>query len=72
VTCTFGHRDAAMQESRFVIDDIAPNAPYYTHRLMHFNNDPATTFFDVQKLFQLLEGRIAARLAGEGAPKPGK
>jgi hypothetical protein len=72
VTGTFGHRDAAMQESRFVIDDIAPNAPYYTHRLMHFNNDTATTFFDVQKFFQLLDERIAARLAEEGGRKAGK
>jgi len=72
VTGTFGHRDAAMQESRFVIDDIAPNAPYYTHRLMHFNNDPATTFFDVQKFFRLLEERIAARLAEQNGRKVGK
>ena len=69
VTGTFGHRDAAMQESRFVIDDIAPDAPYYTHRLMHYNNDPATTFFDVQKFFQLLEERIEARLDEQGAPR---
>ena len=58
----FEHRGAAMQEARFVIEDIAPNAPYYNHRLMDFNNDPSTTFFDVQKFFQLLEGRITKRL----------
>lgn len=63
VTGNFQHRGAAMQEARFVIDDIAPNAPYYGHRLMDFNNDPTTTFFDVQKFFQLLEGRVAQRLA---------
>jgi len=36
----FEHRGAAMQEARLVIEDIAPNAPYYNHRLMNFNNDP--------------------------------
>jgi hypothetical protein len=51
-----------MQEARFVIDDIAPNAGYYGHRLMDFNNDPATTFFDVQKFFQVLEERISRGL----------
>lgn len=64
VTGSFAHRGAAMQEARFVIDDMAANAPYYSHRLMYFNNDPATTFFDVEKFFQLLEARISARLAG--------
>jgi hypothetical protein len=63
VSGNFEHRSAAMQESRFVIEDIAPNAGYYGHRLMDFNNDPATTFFDLQKFFQVLEGRITNRLA---------
>jgi hypothetical protein len=39
---------------------------------MHYNNDPATTFFDVQKFFQLLEERIEARLDEQGAPRAGK
>jgi hypothetical protein len=59
----FEHRGAAMQEARFVIEDIAPNAPYYDHRLMDFNNDSSTTFFDIQKFFQLLEDRITKQLA---------
>ena len=33
----FKHRGAAMQEARFVIDDIAPNAKSYHHRLMGYN-----------------------------------
>lgn len=65
LTGEFGHRDAAMQEARFVIEDISPNAPYYDHRLMDFNNDPSTTFFDIQKFFQLLEERISGRLAAQ-------
>jgi hypothetical protein len=63
VTGNFKHRGAAMQEARFVIDDIAPNAKSYHHRLMGYNNDPMTTFADIQKFFRLLDERIAKRLA---------
>jgi len=71
VTGDFKHRGAAMQEARFVIDDIAPNRKSYNHRLMGYNNDPTTTFADVQKVFQLLEDRIAKRLA-EASPGSAK
>lgn len=36
---------------------------------MDYNNDAATTFADVQKVFRLLEARIAKRLASEPAGK---
>jgi hypothetical protein len=62
VSGNFEHRGAAMQEARFVIDDIAPNASKYEHRLMGYNNDPTTTFADLQKVFQLLQERIEKRL----------
>jgi hypothetical protein len=62
VTGKFEHRGAAMQEARFVIDEIAPNRGSYNHRLMDYNNDPTTTFADVQKFFRLLEDRIAQRV----------
>jgi hypothetical protein len=65
VTGEFEHRGAAMQEARFVIDDIAPNRKNYHHRLMDYNNDPTTTFADIQKFFQLLEERITKRLREE-------
>ena len=61
----FEHRGAAMQEARFVIDDIAPHHKNYHHRLMDYNNDPTTTFADVQKFFRLLEDRISMRLRDE-------
>jgi hypothetical protein len=66
VSAHFEHRGAAMQEARFVIDDIAPNRNY-EHRLMGYNNDPTTTFGDIQKVFALLETRIAARLREQSA-----
>jgi hypothetical protein len=65
----FEHRGAAMQEARFVIDEIAPNRNY-DHRLMGYNNDPSTTFADIQKVFHLLENRIAQRLKGEPSQTP--
>jgi hypothetical protein len=58
VTGDFKHRGAAMQEARFVIDDIAPNHSKYNHRLMDYNNDPTTTWAGVQKFFKLLEARV--------------
>jgi len=61
----FEHRGAAMQEARFVIDEIAPNRKNYNHRLMAYNNDSTTTFADIQKFFQLLQDRITKRLTEE-------
>ncbi len=69
----FQHRSAAMQEARFVIDEIAPNRKNYNHRLMDYNNDPTTTFADLKRFFQVLQDRISKRLAEEpkaAASKP--
>lgn len=65
VTHNFAHRGAAMQEARFVIDDDLAPHNHYEHRLKDYNNDPRTTFADVQRFFDLLEGRIEGRLAAE-------
>jgi hypothetical protein len=63
VTKNFQHRGAAMQEARFVIEEVAPNGKRYEHRLMGYNNDPTTTFADIQGVFWLLEKHIVMRLA---------
>jgi len=65
VSGNFKHRGAAMQEARFVVDEIAPNRKNYEHRLMDYNNDPTTTFGDIQKVLGLAEARIAKRLIEE-------
>jgi len=62
---SFEHRGAAMQEARFVIEEIAPNANRYSHRLMDYNNDPTTAFADIQGVFWLLEKHIVMRLANK-------
>lgn len=69
VSGNFQHRSAAMQEARFVIDEIAPNRKTYHHRLMDYNNDPTTTFADIQKVFRLLQDHIRERLAKEAPRK---
>ena len=69
VSGNFKHRGAAMQEARFVIEDVAPDWKKYDHRLMGYNNDPKTTFADIQKVFVLLEDRIAKRLKEESPAK---
>ncbi len=68
VTGNFERRGAAMQEARFVIDEIAPNHNNYQHRLMGYNNDPTTTFADIQKVFRLMEARITKRFADQPPP----
>jgi hypothetical protein len=68
----FAHREAAMQEVRFVIDDIARNRNY-EHRLMNYNNDPTTTLADIQIVLDRAEASIKKRLAEQNAapqPKP--
>ena len=67
VTGKFEHRGAAMQEARFVIEAVAPNVKNYDHRLMDYNNDPTTTFADIQKVLRLLKDRIKQRLVQETA-----
>jgi hypothetical protein len=62
---SFAHRGAAMQEARFVVEEIAPNVKDYEHRLRDYNNDPTTTFAGVQRFFDVLQDHIARRLAGE-------
>jgi hypothetical protein len=68
VTGSFEHRGAAMQEARFVIEEVAPDWKKYNHRLMDYNNDPKTTFEDIQKVLRLLRERINKRLAEESPP----
>ena len=65
ISGNFEHRGAAMQEARFVIEEVQPDWRKYQHRLMDYNNDPKTTFEDIQKVLRLLEERIVKRLAGQ-------
>ena len=55
------HRGAALQEARFVIDEIAAERKY-EHRLMNYNKDPTTTLADIHEVFRITESLIALRL----------
>jgi hypothetical protein len=61
VSGSFQHYGPAMQEARFVVGEIAPNRNYH-YPLMDYNNDPATTFRDIQRVFDLMEKRITNQL----------
>jgi hypothetical protein len=60
------HRGAALQEARFVIDEIATDRNY-EHRLMNYNNDPTTTFADIQEVLRITESLITLRLKAKGS-----
>jgi hypothetical protein len=66
VTGHFAHREAAMQEARFVIDSFAANRNY-EHRLMNYNNDPTTTFADIHHVLQTAEANIEKKLVQQGS-----
>lgn len=70
ISKTFEHRGAAMQQARFVIDDDLAKGNHYNHRLMDYNNDPKTTFTDVQRFFALLEQRVQKRLDAQTRQQP--
>jgi hypothetical protein len=62
----FEHRGAALQEMRFVIDEITAERNY-DHRLMDYNNDPTTTFADIQEVFHITESLMTLRFNGSKA-----
>ncbi|HEX8763788.1 MAG TPA: hypothetical protein VF740_01450, partial [Candidatus Acidoferrum sp.] len=69
LTGKFEHRGAAMQEARFVIEEVVPDGQKYNHRLMGYNNDPNTAFADIQKVLRLLHERINKRLLEESSSR---
>src|SRR5712691_11240154 len=70
VSGTFAHRGAALQEARFVIDEMAADLNY-DHRLVDYNNDPTATFADIQEVLRITESLIALRLKGGGSKAGG-
>lgn len=62
------HRGAALQEVRFVIDEIVVDR-HYKHRLMDYNNDPMTTFADVQEVLRVTESLLRLRLKAGAASR---
>lgn len=61
VNGSFSHRGSAMQQARFVVDDLTSDRDY-KHRLMDYNNDPTTTLADIRHVLDLTEARIKYKL----------
>jgi hypothetical protein len=59
---SYDHRRVALQEVRFAIEDVSGGREF-EHRLMDFNNLPATTFGDIKKVLAIARAKVAARLA---------
>ena len=68
VTSKPNHRGAALQETRFVVDEITFGRNY-EHRLMNYNNDATTTFDDIQEVLAIVERLITLRLKTEPTRK---
>jgi hypothetical protein len=63
VAGAFHHRRPALQVVRAIVDERSAGRPYQ-HRLMDYNNDPATTHADVRSLFAEALRRIDAQRHG--------
>ena len=69
---TYEHRNAALQEVRFAVEDATRGRQMMfdalrhfrlPHRLMDFNNLPDTRFEDIHNVLRVATTRVAARLA---------
>jgi hypothetical protein len=60
----YDHRRAALQEVRFAIEDVTQGKEF-EHRLMDFNNLPATQFKDVKKVLKMAAEKVAGKLKEE-------
>ena len=69
---TYEHRNVALQEVRFAVEDATRDRQMMfdalrhfrlPHRLMDFNNLPDTRFEDIHNVLRVATTRVAARLA---------
>src|SRR5262245_45989024 len=59
---SYDHRRVALQEVRFIIEEVAKGKDLGGHRLMGYNNLPSTQFKDIKKVLKMANDRVAARL----------
>jgi len=60
----YDHRRAALQEVRFAIEGVTQGKEF-EHRLMDFNNLPATQFKDIKKVLKMAAEKVAGKLKEE-------
>lgn len=66
---SYDHRRVALQEVRFVIEELATGKDLSGHRLMGYNNLPSTQFKDIKKALKIATERVAARLKKQQSAK---
>lgn len=64
----YRHRQVALQEVRFAVEEAA-NGARFEHRLMDYNNLPTTTFEDVKSVLAVATERVAARLSTKASSR---
>lgn len=61
VNGVYSHRQASLQELRFVIDDLY-KVYRNDHRLIDFNNNPKTEYRDINRVIVLVAQRLNEKL----------
>jgi len=64
----YRHRDVALQEVRFAVED-ATKGQEFEHRLMDYNNLPSTRFEDIKRILKVATDRVSGRLAAQNGKK---
>lgn len=57
----YRHREVALQEVRFAIEDVTDGREF-NHRLMDYNNLPSTQFADIRRVLTIATHRVRVRL----------
>jgi hypothetical protein len=57
----YRHRDVALQEVRFAVEDVTKGIEF-EHRLMDYNNLASTRFEDIKDVLRVATVRVSARL----------
>jgi hypothetical protein len=60
----YRHREVALQEVRFAIED-ATRGIQFEHRLMDYNNLASTRFEDIKAVLRVAADRVSARLPSQ-------
>jgi hypothetical protein len=64
----YRHREVALQEVRFAVEDATKGADF-EHRLMDYNNLASTRFEDMKQILKIATDRVSARLAAQKRQK---
>jgi len=57
----YRHREVALQEVRFAIEDVTDGREF-NHRMMDYNNLPSTEFADIKRVLTIATHRVRVRL----------